>query len=196
MKWINNFRRFQKIKEAFVAPPPPIAHHYNINQDQQVKKSDSDKTIHLWDIKNQDLDTDPPQKLSEEFKKLEKFSGKKITILFDNEENPLLGKITSSQEINDEDGTTKQKIRELIDFSEFGDKFINSVVLKSEVYNESDFNRYFTNETIKIKEGSVFLIERGIETESFKDSVRKDYQSTIYYIDTDGNPQVKKVNPK
>ena len=171
MKWISNFKKFQKIKEAFDLPPEPPRIEYT------YQKPDTSKidTISLHDaIKMTKSQT---ENSLESLRILER--DKDYNVIF---EDDFTGKVLH------------EKI--ILNFSDLKDTFDKYTQFNLEskthfkIYDSSTFNQFFTigDVEVKMEKDSVFI--------AFPQG---DYYAIIY-IDVNGNPnfcgvkKAKKVN--
>ena len=167
MKWISNFKKFQKIKEAFDLPPEPPRIEYT------YQKPDTSKidTISLHDaIKMTKSQT---ENSLESLRSLER--DKDYNVIF---EDDFTGKVLH------------EKI--ILNFSDLKDTFdkYTQFNLESEthfkIYDSSTFDQFFTigDVEVEMKEGSIFI--------AFPQG--DDY--AIIYINIDGKPNFCGVKSK
>ena len=138
MKWISNFKKFQKIKEAFDLPPEPPRIEYT------YQKPDTSKidTISLHDA----IKMTKSENSLESLRSLER--DKDYNVIF---EDDFTGEVLH-EKIN-------------LDFSDLKDIFDKYTQFNLEfkthfkIYDSSTFNQFFTikDVEVKMKEGSVFI---------------------------------------
>lgn len=167
MKWISNFRKFQKIKESFDLPPEPPRIEYT------YQKPDTSKidTISFADAIK--LSKSSTEKSLESLKKLER--NKPYFVVF---EDDLTGKVLH-EKIN-------------LDFSDLKNIFDKYKQFNLEnktdfkIFESSSFDQFFTSIDVEVemKVGSVFV--------AF--SHGNDYG--IIYLDSNGNPNFCGVKSK